>query len=112
MYRLLLDENVERSVLHTLRNYGHDVEHVDTVAELGKQAPDGRIGAYSRDHDRLVVTYDDDFVVELGPEEYRAVLYIGDATVRGPDVAAAVHRTSEHYPQSEMEGVVYLDEWL
>jgi hypothetical protein len=35
-YRLILDENVERDVFHRLENYGHDVEHVDFVPELGK----------------------------------------------------------------------------
>lgn len=35
-YRLILDENVEHEVFHRLDNYGHDVEHVDFVTELGK----------------------------------------------------------------------------
>lgn len=35
-YRLVLDENVEHDVLHRLENYGHDVEHGDSVPSLGK----------------------------------------------------------------------------
>ena len=36
VYRLILNENVEHEVFHRLDNYGHDVEHVDFVPELGK----------------------------------------------------------------------------
>lgn len=64
-YRLLLDENVEHDVLELLTRRGHDVEHVDFVPNLGKGATDPEIGAYSRTEDRLVVTYDDDFVLAL-----------------------------------------------
>ena len=35
-YRLLVDENVEYRIVHKLRNYGHDVEHVDDLSGLGK----------------------------------------------------------------------------
>ncbi|WP_318570649.1 DUF5615 family PIN-like protein [Salinigranum marinum] len=61
-YRLILDENVEREVFHRLENYGHDVEHVDFVPELGKGTADHPIAQYSLDTDRVIVTYDDDFV--------------------------------------------------
>ncbi len=40
VYRLVLDETVEHEVYHRLDNYGHDVEHVDFVAELGKGTDD------------------------------------------------------------------------
>ena len=39
-YRLILDENVEHEVFHRLENYGHDVEHVDFVPDLGKGTAD------------------------------------------------------------------------
>ena len=59
VYRLILDENVEHEVFHRLDNYGHDVEHVDFVPELGKgtadhlptrreSRPSGRVGIRQR----------------------------------------------------------------
>jgi hypothetical protein len=46
-YRLLLDEHIEHEVLDRLVDAGHNVEHVDTVANLGKGASDTELAAYS-----------------------------------------------------------------
>ena len=81
MYRLVVDENVEHEVVHRLRNYGHDVKHADFVAELGKGTDDHTIAAYSLATDRLVLTYDDEFVLDISEDDYRAVLYASDATL-------------------------------
>ena len=70
-YRVLLDEIVEYEVGFRLENYGHDVEHVDFVAEFGKGIEDERIADYSRSADRLILTYDDDFPHE---EVHRGVV--------------------------------------
>jgi hypothetical protein len=112
-YRLVLDENVEHEVFRRLENYGHDVEHVDFVPELGKGTDDHPIAQYSLDTDRLIVTYDDDFVLEVDDTDYRGTLYIDDATLSVETVADVVHTVSRHYPQSEVHGLEYLgDEWL
>lgn len=50
-YRLILDELVEHEVMHRLDAYGHDVEHVEFVPQLGKGADDRTIGDYSKDTD-------------------------------------------------------------
>jgi predicted nuclease of predicted toxin-antitoxin system len=70
-YRLVLDENVEHDVYHRLTNYGHDVTHVDFVSTLGKGVDDRSIADYSRETNRVIVTYDDDFALELTDEGYR-----------------------------------------
>jgi predicted nuclease of predicted toxin-antitoxin system len=112
-YRLLLDENVEHEVFHRLENYGHDVEHVDFVSELGKGTDDHLIAQYSRNTDRVIVTYDDDFVLEVDEEEYRGALYITDSTISVERVADIVHAVSREYPRSEIHGLEYLGrEWL
>lgn len=112
-YRLVLDENVEREVLHRLRNYGHDVEHVDFVPELGKGTADTPIAEYSMDTDRLILTYDDDFALELDEDDYRGVLYVGNASLTVEQVADIVHAISQQYPQPEIDGLEYLGEaWL
>lgn len=112
-YRLVLDENLEHEVMHRLENYGHDVEHVDFVPELGKGAADHPIAEYSLDTDRVIVTYDDDFVLEVDEAAYRAVLYLDDATLSAKRVADSIHTISQHYPQSEIRGLEYVGErWL
>ena len=45
-FRILADEDVDHRVVHRLRHYGHDVEHVDFVAELGKGIDGGSIAQY------------------------------------------------------------------
>lgn len=112
-YRLLLDENVEQEIGFRLENYGHDVEHVDYLSTLGKGTTDDRIAAYSRDHDRLILTYDDDFVLEFDDESYRAVLYVPELSIPPADVADIVHEMSKHYPQSQITGLERVStEWL
>lgn len=104
-YRLLLDENVEHEVAHRLENYGHNIEHVDFVPELGKGASDDALAEYSVDTDRVILSYDDDFVLEVDDNAYRAVLYIPDSSIRPADLADIVHTVSQQYPQAELDGV-------
>jgi hypothetical protein len=113
MYRLILDENVEHEILYRLVHYGHDVEHVDFVHELGKGTGDRSIAEYSRDTNRVIVSYDDDFVLDVDPGSFEALLYVSDATLTVTQVADIIHTASEHYPQSELDGVEYVGaEWL
>jgi len=112
-YRLILDENVEHEVFHRLANYGHDVEHVDFVPDLGKGIADRPIARYSLDTDRVIVTYDDDFVLDADEGTFRAVLYFDDATLSVEQVADIIHTVSQNYPQAELHGLEYVgEEWL
>ncbi|ELY51682.1 DUF5615 family PIN-like protein [Natronolimnohabitans innermongolicus] len=112
-YRLLLDENVEQEIGFRLKNYGHDVEHVDFVPELGKGVDDTQIADYSHSTDRLILTYDDDFVLEFDDDDYRAVLYVPDLSMPPADVADIVHEMSVHYPQPQVHGLERVStEWL
>lgn len=100
-------------MFHRLENYGHDVEHVDFVPELGKGTADHPIARYSLDTDRVIVTYDDDFVLEVDERAYRAVLYFDDATLSVEQVADIIHAVSQNYPQAELQGLEYVgEEWL
>ena len=112
-YRLVLDENVEHEIGFRLEHYGHDVEHVDFIPDLGKGTSDERIAEYSLSTDRLILTYDDDFVLEFDESAYRGVRYIPDLTMQPSDVADIVHRMSKHYPQSAVTGLERVStEWL
>lgn len=83
------------------------------MSSLGKGVGDPPIARYSIETDRVIVTYDDDFVIELPEDDYRATLYFSDATLSVEEVADIVHAVSRHYPQSELTGLVYVGrEWL
>ena len=113
MYRLVLDENVEHEVYHRLKNYGHDVKHIDFVSSLGKGIDDRSIANYSKETERIIVTDDDDFVLELADEDYRGASYVHDDSLPVKTVADTIHTISNHYPQSEVTGLEYVgDEWL
>lgn len=112
-YRLLLDEHVEHEVQHRLAHYGHDVVHVDFVPELGKGASDEALARYSMDTDRVIVTYDDDFVLSVDETMFRAAFYLPDATLSIETVADSIHDVSRHYPQEALDGLEYVGpEWL
>jgi len=111
-YRLLVDENIEYRIVHKLRNYGHDVEHVDDLVEYGKGSSDRVLGEYSKTTDRLILSYDDDFVLDLDSTEYRAILYVNDVTIPSAKLADAVHLLSKQYPQAEIADLVYVDQWI
>ena len=112
-YRLLLDENIEHEVADRLEAKGHDVEHVDSVPELGKGASDGTLATYSVRTDRTIVTYDDDFVVDVPSDDYRAVLFFEDDTLSARTVAEVVHARVNVYPHEEVRGLQKTGrEWL
>lgn len=112
-FRLLLDENVEHELLDRLATAGHDIEHVEFVSKLGKSANDAAIAAYSVETDRLILTYDDDFVKRVDETAYRGVLYVPDTSLRTDDIRAIVEEISRYYPQREIDGFVYAgSEWL
>ncbi len=58
MARLLLDENVPRSVGVQLALAGHDIA---LVADVAPQAPDLRVLAIGREQGRVLLTFDPDF---------------------------------------------------
>ena len=112
-YRLVCDENVEHEVMFRLENYGHDVEHVDFISNLGKGLTDDHIAQYSLREDRLIVTYDDDFVLDFEPADYQAVLYLPNLSLSPSTIADAIHAMSTYYDQSEISGVESVSsEWL
>jgi hypothetical protein len=112
-YRLLLDENVEHEVTGRLEALRHDVEHVDSVPEFGKGASDSDLAAFSLTADRTIVMHGDDFVEDVPPEEYRAVLFFEDDTLPAKAVADIVHSMAVVHPHEEVRGLQKTGrEWL
>ncbi len=111
--RLLLDENIEHEVLHRLESLGHDVEHVDLSREVGKGDTDPELARYSLEASRIIVTYDDDFVTDVGTSKYHCVLLIEDKDMSSRSVSRAIHAMSEVYPADEFQGLQKVGrEWL
>lgn len=111
-YRLLLDENVEHEVRDREAVAGHDVVHVDRVAELGKGASDEALARWAAERDRTIVTYDD-FVDGVPESAYRAVLFFEDDTVAAAEVAAVIDAMSTAYPHDVVTGLQKTGrEWL
>ena len=111
-YRLLVDENVERATVNYLRKLGHDVERLDDVAELGLGADDRPIARYAREHDRLILTQDDDFFTELDVEDTTGVLFQRDQTLSTRKVGDAVHEMSQYLDQSDITLEYVSKDWL
>lgn len=109
-YRLLLDENVERAVAERLSTGGHHVERVATASALGPGTADAEVARYAREHDRVLVTYDDDFVPTIGGTP---TLYVPDEGLPSEAVAGIIDEIARCYPQTEVDGVVYAGtNWL
>lgn len=112
-FRILADENVDHRVVHRLRHYGNDVEHVDFVSTLGKGTMDGAIAQYSRSSNRLLLTSDDDFLTDFTDDEYSGLLFIEDETLSAEQVSDIVHAIAEIVDQDDVQGVFYVSRaWL
>lgn len=110
-YRILADENVEQATINYLRKLGHDVEQLDEVPELGLGAADATIIAYARDHDRLILTQDDDFFTEHEIDRTAGVLFQSDQRLSAQDVGDIVQEMAQYLDQSEV-GLEYVSrEW-
>ena len=111
-YRILTDENVERATVNYLRKLGHDVEHLDDVTDLGLGSEDKSIARYAREHDRLILTQDDDFFTELAVEDTVGVLFQRDQTLSTREVGDAVHEMSQYLDQSDIILEYVSENWL
>jgi predicted nuclease of predicted toxin-antitoxin system len=102
VYRILVDENIERATVNYLRKLGHDVERLEDVTELGLGVEDESIARYAHEHERLILTQDDDFFAELDVETTAGVLFQRDQTLSTRDVGDAVHEMSQYLDQSDV----------
>ena len=111
-YRILADENVERATVNYLQKLGHDVEQLDEVPELGLGIEDESIARYARDHDRLILTQDDDFFTELAVERTAGILFQKDQTLSARKVGDVVHEMSRYLERSDITLEYVSENWL
>ncbi|MFB6308007.1 MAG: DUF5615 family PIN-like protein [Haloarculaceae archaeon] len=111
--RFLLDENMEPRVYQRLEQYGYDVVSVGEVETLGLGAQDGDIANYSKQTERVLLTYDDDFVIEHEASEFHCVVFFEEQSLAATDVADIAHSMATAYPESAFDGYEYGSrEWL
>jgi predicted nuclease of predicted toxin-antitoxin system len=111
-YRILADENVERATINYLRKLGHDVEWIGDVEELGLGADDGSLATYGRQTNRLILTQDDDFFIQLDIGDTAGILFQKDRTLSAQEVGDIVHELSEYIDQSEVTLEYVSRNWL
>lgn len=110
---VLLDENLEHEVLHRLRKFGHEAEHIDFHVDLQKGDEDETIAQYSLENSVLIVTYDDDFEDHYDESDYWGVLLLTDNDWSATDIADTVHRILELYPPPALRQMNVIGrEWL
>jgi predicted nuclease of predicted toxin-antitoxin system len=93
--RLLLDENVSRSVGAQLALAGHDTLF---MADIEPQAPDVRVLALCRELQRVLVTFDADFgelVFQRGQAAPAAIVLLRMHPIN-PDLAATLALQALH----------------
>ena len=109
----LLDENIEHEVMHRLRKRDYTVEHVEFHPDLGKGTNDTPIAAFSQRNDRVIVTYDPDFVVDHDASDYFGAIYFEDASLSAKEVSDILHAMASAYPPSAFRGLEFgTTEWL
>lgn len=101
-FRLLLDEMTERSLAGYCRKLGHDVERVVTVSQLGPGSDDADIVAYAERENRIVVTYDDDFLVDEDSLSGTGVLFQPNDRVPAFETANVVNAIANHASQQQV----------
>jgi hypothetical protein len=80
---------------------------------LGRELTTAPLRTTLRETNRIIVTYDDDFALEMADKDYRGAFYIHDDSLPVQTVADIIHAISKQYPQSEVIGPEYVGEdWL
>jgi predicted nuclease of predicted toxin-antitoxin system len=111
--RFLLDENVERQVCDRLDAYGHTTEYVPDIPALGIGTSDAEIAAYSNAHGCIILTFDDDFVLDHEQSAFHAVVLYEDATISARETADIAQAIVQAYPNSSEIGIEYgTHDWL
>jgi predicted nuclease of predicted toxin-antitoxin system len=102
---LLLDEMVEHEVMHRLENFGHDVEHVTVHNNICRGDSDRTLAEYSLEAERIVVTYDSDWVENLSDDQFHCAIVIGNERLSAKEVSQIVHNMCRTYPESQFRGL-------
>lgn len=101
-FQLLCDEMTEASLAHYCQKLGHDTERVVSAADLGTGSDDGEIVAYAERENRLIVTYDDDFLASHDALGRIGVLFQPDDRTAPFDTATIVDTIADQVDQEQI----------
>jgi hypothetical protein len=101
-FALLLDEMTEATLADYCRKLGHDVERVVEVSELGAGSDDVDVVAYAEREDRLLVTYDDDFLGNYDALERIGVLFQPEDRTPPFETANVIDAIENHVEQRQI----------
>jgi hypothetical protein len=96
---LLLDEMTETGLAEYCRKLDHDVERVVDIPELGPGSGDDAVVAYAEREDRVLVTYDDDFLSKHEALDRIGVLFQPDDRTPPFETANVVDAVADHVDQ-------------
>lgn len=112
--RLLLDECIgDRSLRDAFIAAGHDV--VRTIDELGGGVDDPAVFSFAREHQRIIVTYNNaDFkaLAEANPDHSGMLLIYQDSKssdMTSPDIVKAIANVEATYPDGIAGQLVFLN---
>ena len=114
--RLLLDEMTEAALADYCRRLDHSVERVVELRELGPGSDDAEIVDYAERENRLLVTYDDDFLVHHDALSRIGVLFGEDDRLPPFETANIIDSIEDHVDEQDVvehDGAFHLTtDWL
>lgn len=111
--QILLDEQTDTKLQSILKNYGHNTKHILNIENLGKGSTDKEIAKYSKNNNRIILTYDNDFILNIQKTEYFGVLYNDKSELPPYKIACIIDTMSKYYQLKDFKGINYLDKkWL
>jgi predicted nuclease of predicted toxin-antitoxin system len=111
-YRILADAHVEPAARNYLEKLGHDVEFVAYVDELGEAATDHEVARYACQHDRVVLTHDVDYFLDIDPADAGGVLFLEEDDLSARKVGTIVDEIATYVPQDEVVLEYVSTNWL
>jgi predicted nuclease of predicted toxin-antitoxin system len=108
---ILCDENIDRQVIAYLEKNDHHGEHVVDVLEPGVD-DETDIAPYAREHDRIILTKDTDFLM-LSESEHAGVFFIEDHTLSAYEIASIIVEIAAYHTRDQLRETTYITEgWL
>lgn len=105
--KLYFDESVWKPVVEGIRRRGWDVGSVWDGDMLGE--PDERQLSYAEESERVLITFDSDFVEMVrGRDDAPPVLYVDQRGKRIGEVVRKIDTYLARYTEENLEGVHYL----
>lgn len=103
MIKIYADENVERSVVFSLKERGFDITSVNMEGRKG--LPDKEQLDFANENGRVILTHDPDFVKICEKEEHHGILFIPKRR-KPSEIAKRVVRILEVLDSEDLENEV------